>query len=89
MNHGYLKVSIYFINDYVNKNKTLFFIEAMFPTIATHHNLKYDICKKINNHWRKTWDINELNKNDICHPLKDIQTHENIRNIIYERTKNT
>lgn len=79
---------LYHINDYIHKNKTLFFIEAMFPTIATHHNLKYDMCKKLNSHWRKTWDMSELNEDDICHPLKDTESHQNIRNIISERNKN-
>jgi len=71
------------INDYVNKNNTLFFLEAFFPTIAKHYNLlvtenpveftkvthRDDVPKKI-----------DINVNFLYHPVKDLSLHAIYRN---------
>jgi len=68
------------ISDYVEKNKTLFFIEAMFPTVAKKNNLKYSNPIEFNQiHWRYNFKDNEINKTDIFHPIKNINSHISFR----------
>jgi len=69
------------IKNYADKNKTLFFLEALFPTICKYHKLKYDVPKELRTiTWRKLHKNNEINKINIYHPLKNIKTHTLIRN---------
>jgi hypothetical protein len=69
------------IKNYADKNKTLFFLEALFPTICKYHKLKYGVPKELTTiTWRKLHKNNEINKINIYHPLKNIKTHTLIRN---------
>jgi hypothetical protein len=69
------------IADYVQVNKKLFFIEAMFASIAHLHGLKYQICDKEMEtlYWRRDWKMEEFGKNQIYHPVKNQEEHARIR----------
>jgi hypothetical protein len=70
------------INDYTKIYKKLNFIEFLFNTLALHNNLiisnptEFDPIT-----FRKDWNINNINKNNLYHPIKNISDHEYIRNI--------
>lgn len=72
------------INDYVNKNKTMFFLEAFFPTIAKHYNLRI-IPNPIEfitvTHRDAVPNYNNININYLYHPVKDLNLHSIYRNI--------
>ena len=74
------KQLLYYINEYIQINKQMFFIEAMFPTIAHKYNLIYDMPKEfIKLIWRNNWKQNDLNKVDFVHPIKDFNMHKEFR----------
>ena len=65
------------IKDYASKNNTLFFLEALFPTIAVKYNLKYhtNLDEFITVTHRDVHDLNKLNKTNLYHPMKNIKNH--------------
>lgn len=68
------------LNEYININKKLAFIEALLPSIAHYYNLKYvlvDEFKQI--HWRKEWYNTDMNKYDIFHPVKNMDNQNTFR----------
>ena len=68
------------ISDYVETNKTLFFLEAMFPTVAKKNNLKCSNPNEFNQiHWRYNFKDNEINKMGLFHPIKNINSHITFR----------
>uniref|UniRef100_A0A6C0B9F3 Nucleotide-diphospho-sugar transferase domain-containing protein n=1 Tax=viral metagenome TaxID=1070528 RepID=A0A6C0B9F3_9ZZZZ len=67
------------INDYAIKNKTLFFLEALFPTIAIKNNLKYSTPQEFNIYWRHDFEKKDINNNNLYHPVKDLNNHINFR----------
>jgi hypothetical protein len=68
------------IKDYATKNQTLFFLEALFPTLAFKYNLSYGRPKKmIQIYFKHTWRLYNLNKNNIFHPVKNIGLHKEAR----------
>jgi hypothetical protein len=69
------------INDYAMKNKKLFFIEALLPTITKHNNLTYFQPSELTSVvYREDWlKENVLNKENIYHPIKDLTKHYDIR----------
>ena len=68
------------IYDYANKNKTLFFLEALFPTIAFKNNLIYSTPTEfIEIHYRKDFNIEEINKKILYHPVKNLEQHITFR----------
>jgi len=71
------------INHYAIQNKKLFFLEALFPTIAIKNNLKYirpDEFKTIT--YRDKINMDQYTKVNIYHPCKDIELHDIIRNLL-------
>ena len=72
------------INIYAKKNKTLFFLEALFPTIAKKNNVitikSPEEFKSVTH--RDVWNINDFNKNNLYHPVKDLNMHVDARKII-------
>jgi hypothetical protein len=68
------------LKDYTIRHKTLFFLEACFPTIAQKYELNYvnPIEMKTITH-RNQFDISEFNNNGIFHPVKNIDLHDKIR----------
>jgi len=74
------KKILYHIFEYVKQNKQLFFIEAMFPTIAMKNNLICDFPEELNTiEYRKNWIYNEVNKTNMFHPIKNIEFHKLLR----------
>ena len=69
------------IKDYASKNNTLFFLEALFPTIAIKYNLKYYINPDefVTVTHRDKHDLNMLNKTNLYHPVKNIESHIEMR----------
>lgn len=68
----------------VKKYKTihghLFFIEAMFNTIAHQSNLLVDTPKQLSTvHWNTAWNRDEIDVNQVYHPFKRIEEHTYIR----------
>jgi len=69
-----------YIFEYVENYKQLFFIEAMFPTIAMKHNLQCDFPIELRTlEYNKPWVYNEINKTNLFHPIKMIEFHEWLR----------
>jgi hypothetical protein len=72
------------INDYAIKNKKVFFIEAFLPTITKHYNLTYFQPSELTSvvyryDWIKKEEKENLNKENIYHPIKDLMKHVEIR----------
>jgi hypothetical protein len=65
------------IKDYATKNKTLFFLEALYPTVAVKYNLKYvsNPIEFLTITHRDNHNISLLNKNNLYHPIKNIESH--------------
>jgi hypothetical protein len=70
--------------DYAEKNKTLFYIEALFPTIAKKNNLKYCVNPEefLTITYRKPFEIADIDCNRLYHPMKKLQNHIALRNIL-------
>lgn len=69
------------VKEYANKYKTLFFIEAMFPTLAMKNNLiVYKFPEELSTVTYNTkWNISDLNKYCLYHPMKDTSQYSQIR----------
>jgi hypothetical protein len=68
------------INDYAYKNNTLFFLEALFPTIAIKNNLKYSNPIEFNKiYYRHDFKREKINVNIFYHPVKDLNYHISFR----------
>lgn len=74
------------INDYVKLNKQMFFIEAMFPTIAHKNNLLHDRPDELNKIvWRNDWkqQQHDITRCDFVHPVKLIDLQNEFRKLLY------
>jgi len=72
------------INYYAKTHKKLFFLEALFPTIAIKNNLKCNNPEELKEiHYRCTFDKEDINKNNLYHPVKDLYEHIFYREEIY------
>ena len=68
------------INNYANKNKTLFFLEALFPTIAIKNNLKLNNPIEFDTiYYRQNFRGEKVNKNILYHPVKNLNNHISFR----------
>jgi len=66
------------IKIYAQENRRLFFLEALFPTLAVKNNLIYHTPKQLEQiYFRYDWRY--LSKANIFHPIKDIGSHREIR----------
>jgi hypothetical protein len=66
------------ISDYIDKNKTMFFLEAFFPSIAKHYGLKLienPIEFKTITHRNAVPHHNEIDIDYLYHPVKDLRLH--------------
>tara|TARA_R110000868_G_scaffold46244_3_gene152930 strand:+ start:1147 stop:1941 length:795 start_codon:yes stop_codon:yes gene_type:complete len=66
------------ISEYVDANKSLFYIESMFNTIAMQNNLKVKDAKELKSIvWMGEWGIDEfiLLPDNLFHPKKNIEEH--------------
>ena len=78
------------INEYVSKNKTLFFIEALFPTIAKKNNLKYCVNPEefLTITYRNVFEMTQFDRNTLYHPMKNLQNHIVTRDYLSTQNKN-
>lgn len=69
------------IDDYISESKTMVFIEAMIPTIAKHHKLIYEHPDEMNKtlQWRYDWNISNIERQNVYHPIKNIGNHKILR----------
>ena len=71
------------IRNYANTHKTLFFLEALFPTICKRNNMKYDTPTEFKNIvYRKDYEDKDIDKNNLFHPVKDINKHTYYRDML-------
>ena len=64
------------INDYAKEYNTLFFLEALFPTISIKNNLKYNNPNELNNiYYRHVFNKANINNIDLFHPVKNLNKH--------------
>lgn len=73
------------------KYKTLFFCEVMFNTIALHKKLNIKVIKELKTIvWRRKWKKDEINVNNLYHPVKSIEKQYEFRKwcLIYKLIKN-
>lgn len=69
--------------DYATKHKTLFFLEACFPSICKTNNLKYDTPEELHTIlYRKDYCDNDINAVNLYHPVKDMNKHIYYRNML-------
>ena len=73
---------------YVLEHKSLFFIEAMFPTIAMKCELICDSPNEFRNiYYRNEFNPVVLNVNDLYHPYKNYDLHKVLREFIDTKAK--
>jgi hypothetical protein len=72
------------LENYADQNETLFFCEALFPTIALKNNLKISCPQELSQiYFEHSYKLpNNININYLYHPLKDIKTHVLLHNKI-------
>jgi hypothetical protein len=64
------------IRDYAKQEHTLFFLEALFPTLATRTSMRIGHPKEMETIvFRHDYSIHEITKHNIYHPVKDIRLH--------------
>lgn len=69
------------VNNYVLKNKTLFYIEVSFPTLGIKNNLVCDCPLEMRTlSYDDVITIDKLNKKNLFHPIKKFNEHNNLRN---------
>ena len=72
-------------DNYAKKHNTLFFLEALFPTIAIKNELQYNNPNEMNNiYYRFDFKKENIDKNNLYHPVKDLNTH-----LIFRKIKET
>ncbi len=70
-----------FIMRYAENYNTLFFLEALFPTIAIKNNLIYNNpCEFHNIHYKRDFEKNDITVHNFYHPVKDLNQHIYFRN---------
>lgn len=79
---GMSKNMIKKIKEYVKKHRQLFFIEAMFNTLAMNNGLKVTDAFELKSVvWMGEWNLDEflLLPNNVFHPKKNIEDYEMLR----------
>jgi hypothetical protein len=68
------------IKEYAIKYNNLFMDEALFNTLAIHNNLEIKTIDELNGiHFQKDWQLNEISKNTLYHPIKNIDQQYDYR----------
>jgi hypothetical protein len=69
------------IHNYAKMYKTLFLDEALFNTICDHNNLTILVIEELAETitYKNIWTVNEINKNHLYHPVKNIKEHDIFR----------
>jgi len=79
------------IKEYVKKNRQLFFIEAMFNTLAMNSGLKVTDAFELKSVvWLGEWNLDEflLLPSNVFHPKKNIDDYQYLRLMIKHQAKN-
>ena len=75
-----------YIGDYAKTHNTLFFLEAMYPTLAIRNNLISDTPDELSSIvYRNDWKKEDVNKTNLFHPIKDYDIQHLYR--LYESEK--
>jgi hypothetical protein len=70
------------IKEHVEKYKSYFFLEALFPTLCKSNNLLYDTPKSMKHvSFDYKFKSDEINQTNIFHPIKDLNLHNIYRNL--------
>jgi len=70
------------INNYANTYNSLFFLEALFPSLCRKDNMIHYTPNEFKNiRWRDC-NINNINKLNLSHPIKNMNEHIEIRNVL-------
>jgi len=68
------------IGDYAFENKSLFFLEALFPTLCKRHQLQYDTPDELRTiRYRYDYTIRDIDTRSLYHPVKDMGRHRYFR----------
>jgi len=74
------------IGDYADKYKTLFFLEALFPTLCMKYKLEHKTPAELETiSYRKKYNDADMNTHDIYHPVKEYLKHIYYRNMLDQR----
>lgn len=77
------------INDYAQQHTSLFFLEALFSTLAKKYELVYDAPEEMNTIvYRRSWTIEDVSPKNIYHPVKNLQDHLEFRKSSYRSVPN-
>jgi hypothetical protein len=64
---------LHIIRDYVRKNKQLFFLEIMFPTLCCQNKLPNKCIPQLSMiEYRKVWNYQDIQPYFMYHPIKDL-----------------
>jgi hypothetical protein len=74
------------IKSYANEHNTLFFLEALFPTICKVNSMNYDTPTEFNNIiYRKNYEDTDIDEINLFHPIKDIAKHKYYRDMLNKK----
>jgi len=69
-----------YVANYAGTHGTLFYLETLFPTLAAHHKLTHVVPKEMNTVvYRKEWNSEDINTNNLYHPMKELYSHADNR----------
>jgi hypothetical protein len=64
------------IKEYATKHNTLYFHEALSPTLCHFYKYSYKCPRElVNIIWRRTYEDKDIEENNLYHPVKDIPKH--------------
>lgn len=68
------KTLLSIIHNYAHEHKTLFFLEALFSSLAKKYQVVYDTPDEMKTIvYRNSWTVDDLSRSNIYHPIKDLQ----------------
>ena len=71
------------IKGYADKHNTLFFLEALFPTLCIKYKLEHETPAELGTiSYRKKYNDADINVRDIYHPVKEYLKHIYYRNML-------
>ena len=77
------------IKAYAVKNKTLFLDEALFPTLALHHQLEVATPPELSTIlYQVEWRVEQLIPSNLYHPVKDFSEHQRFREALVLKKAN-
>ena len=71
------------------EGRVFFFIEYLFHTIALHRNMKVVVASQLSGiKWQRSWNIDEIEKDILYHPIKDKKAQIEFRERLLGRRSN-